>query len=279
MTLNTIKNTLYTDKACREYLASIRWQHGYICPVCQCREAWVTSEIKYKCKNCGHKQSVTSGTLLQDSHIPLNKWLLAIWIFSSYGKPITAKALSNELSFGNLKSAQHILKILHSVNRASKPAKLKNTVEVVQDTINYKGKRHSVIIATEIFNRSVLQIRIQEIEYNNKSQILEFIRVNVQPSHSSVSELSADQNVTMSGIITELLTQEELGDTFNKIIKRTTYQYRYSNMMLSKFRGWISNQRTTDAFAQMCLQFCALHNRKTCADSFEELLDALLTVY
>lgn len=277
MTLDTIKNTLDTDKACREHLASIRWRYGYICPVCKCRESWVTSEIKYKCKNCGHKQSVTSGTLLQDSHIPLNKWFLAIWLFSSYGNRITAKVLNEELSFGNLKPAQRILKVLRSINVEKNPEKLGNTVEMIQDGIYYKGTYHPILIAAEVLDRSILQIRIQEVPCRDKKHILDFVRRNIQPSSPTITELSQNQKSATSGIITELLTQDEMGDIFRKIIKRETYRYRYSDRILSKFRSWLSEQRNDNDFAQMCDRFCVDYNRKFYTASFEELLEYLIT--
>ena len=72
MELNLSMNT--SDYECREYLASIRWKNGFTCPRCGCAEAWETKEVKYKCKKCGYKMSVTAGTIFQDSHTPLEKW-------------------------------------------------------------------------------------------------------------------------------------------------------------------------------------------------------------
>ena len=68
---------------CIDYLALRRWQDGKpVCPVCQRTDAkFLEKQGKWQCKAVHHHRqfSVKVGTILEDSPIPLEKWLPAIW--------------------------------------------------------------------------------------------------------------------------------------------------------------------------------------------------------
>ncbi len=59
----------------------------------------------YKCKACDKQFSVTVGTVLEDSHIPLHKWLLAFHLMCSSKKGISALQLQRELELGSYRTA------------------------------------------------------------------------------------------------------------------------------------------------------------------------------
>ena len=78
-------------------IESVRWPNGPICPRCGHGKAWgLSNDSKskkskrktYKCHSCRKKFSVMVGTIFEDSHIPLNKWLAAIYLMSSSKKGI-----------------------------------------------------------------------------------------------------------------------------------------------------------------------------------------------
>ena len=66
------------DEECRRYLLESRWPRGYSCPRCNHREAYeLSSRALLKCKICGYQTSVTAGTVLHGSKIPLSTWFWA----------------------------------------------------------------------------------------------------------------------------------------------------------------------------------------------------------
>lgn len=96
------------EDAAREFLESRLWPAGPICVHCGViGEAYKLTpngkgktEVRkgvYKCKGCGKQFSVTVGTVLEDSHIPLHKWLLAFHLMCSNKKGISALQLQREL--------------------------------------------------------------------------------------------------------------------------------------------------------------------------------------
>ncbi|MBM4351634.1 MAG: transposase, partial [Deltaproteobacteria bacterium] len=52
-----------SEVACLEYLASLRWPGGFVCPRCGANQAWRTKRWLWYCRNCGTQTSVTAGTI------------------------------------------------------------------------------------------------------------------------------------------------------------------------------------------------------------------------
>ena len=89
------------DKA-RDYLESIRWPDGVICPHCGVEGAYrlmgeSTRKGLCKCRKCRRQFTVTVGTIFQGSHIPLNKWLYAIYLMCESKKSISANQIHRDL--------------------------------------------------------------------------------------------------------------------------------------------------------------------------------------
>jgi len=87
-----------TDEQAREYLESLRWPNGPVCPHCGSTEATklkgkATRPGVYKCKAkvCRKQFTVTIGTIFERSHIPLNHWIMTFALMSASKKGISAK--------------------------------------------------------------------------------------------------------------------------------------------------------------------------------------------
>src|SRR5271170_5342092 len=64
------------ESACAEYLFERRWPHGFVCPGCGGGRAWLlkTKAFTYECADCGRQTSVTAGTIMHASKLPLTIW-------------------------------------------------------------------------------------------------------------------------------------------------------------------------------------------------------------
>ena len=65
------------EAACAQYLAAARWPDGFVCPGCGGRKAWrlQTKAWTYECADCGRQTSVTAGTIMHHSKLPLTLWV------------------------------------------------------------------------------------------------------------------------------------------------------------------------------------------------------------
>ena len=69
------------DKACTDYLYQSRWPESFVCPKCGSTEDPYMLD-KYKrieCSSCGHQTSVTAGTVLHRTRMPLTMWFEAAY--------------------------------------------------------------------------------------------------------------------------------------------------------------------------------------------------------
>lgn len=64
-----------------EFLAAMRWKDGVVCPHCQGREhSYIKTRRIWKCRGCKKQFSVKAGTVFEDSPIPLDKWMMVVWL-------------------------------------------------------------------------------------------------------------------------------------------------------------------------------------------------------
>ena len=82
------------EAQCQEHLASLRWRTGYICPKCGCRHGYRLSNGRYQCLQCRHQVSVTAGTVLHKTHMPLTQCFLAFYFVSQDKRGISAAQLA-----------------------------------------------------------------------------------------------------------------------------------------------------------------------------------------
>ena len=97
----------YNDDAkCRDTLEAIRWPSGVACLRCGDMDVGeVESRNQYCCRSCDHRFSVTAGTIMHDSHLPLRTWFLAIFLMCESKKGMSACQLWRTLGLGSYKTA------------------------------------------------------------------------------------------------------------------------------------------------------------------------------
>ena len=87
------------DDACREALAGLRWPDGITCPRCESKDIRNSyTRDQYDCGSCEYQFSVTANTIFHDSHLPLTKWFLGIYLICSAKQGVSAKQLQRQLS-------------------------------------------------------------------------------------------------------------------------------------------------------------------------------------
>ena len=100
-----LRNPIYNDENdAREHLERVLWPQGPVCPRCGVMDDRITKlqgkstrPGVYKCKDCRKPFSVTVGTVMERSHIPLAKWVLAAAFMASSKKGMSAHQLHRML--------------------------------------------------------------------------------------------------------------------------------------------------------------------------------------
>src|SRR5262245_51159734 len=99
MDLPTLVDHFQSEDKCREYLEGLRWPHGPNCPRCgSVKISRIAKRHQFDCDGCRYQFSVTAGTIFHDSHLPLWKWLLAVYMLAEAKKGVSSNQLKRTLA-------------------------------------------------------------------------------------------------------------------------------------------------------------------------------------
>jgi transposase-like protein len=155
MNLIDVTKQFPTDDECLAYIEQMRWPDGVVrCPTCGAdkvsritRKSTSKNVRKsvYQCleKTCKQQFSATSGTIFNDSHLPLHKWFMALAIVVDAKKSISANQLKEHLGIGSYRTAWYLAhRIRKAMEEESGPFnQLRGVVEIDETYIGGKAKR------------------------------------------------------------------------------------------------------------------------------------------
>jgi transposase-like protein len=198
MTAN-LQNPVFTDETkAREWLEARVWPQGPVCPHCGATGEDVTKlEGKahrpglYQCSQCREQFTVTVKTVFERSHIPLTKWLAALFLLTASKKGVSAHQVHRSLGI-SYKSAWFMMHRLREALRAGGLAPMGGTGKVVEvdETVfgklegapkrTYQGygqQWRNVVMSLVTRGGSV---RSFHIEGTTSAQVLPIIKANLQ---------------------------------------------------------------------------------------------------
>ena len=160
LNLTTLAKHFSDEDTAREFLEFLRWPNGPVCPRCGAGEAYrLTAKVEskrpvrkgvLKCKACRKQFTVTVGTIFEDSHIPLSKWLLAIHLLCSSKKGMSAHQMMRMLDLKSYKSAWFMAhRIRYAMEQGSFVTKLSGIVEVDETYVGGKAKNMHASVRRE----------------------------------------------------------------------------------------------------------------------------------
>lgn len=130
------------EETARKYLESRLWPNGAKCPVCKQGERVATrKDGYYRCHKCQEDFTVRTGTIFERSHVPLHKWIYAMYLLVTSRKGISSLQLSKEIGITQ-KSAWFLLQRLREAC-GNKLEILRGIVEVDETYIGgIEGNKH-----------------------------------------------------------------------------------------------------------------------------------------
>lgn len=189
-TLTEFEMRFSSEQTCREYLFKLRWPEGFRCPRCGASKAWPLRSVLWQCAGCGRQMSVTAGTILQDTHMPLTVWFRAMWWVTAQKNGVSALGLQRVLGLGSYQTAWSWL---HKLRRAMvRPGRdrLAGTVEVDETYLGgvEKGmrgrqtaKKALIVVAAQEDGQGIGRIRMRRIADASSASLMPFVQDSIEP--------------------------------------------------------------------------------------------------
>ena len=181
------------DEACLRYLIDSRWPDGYLCPRCGHRKAYeLTTRAVLKCRECGYQASVTAGTVLHGTRVPIAKWFWAAYLVATHTPGISAVQLQRQLGITRYETAWAMLQKLRRAMVRPERDRITGPVEVDDAYLGgleegrrggrqRGGSKAIVVAAVEIRGGGSGRIRLGVVEDVSGDSLVGFVEGAVAP--------------------------------------------------------------------------------------------------
>ena len=192
------------DEACARWLFGKRWPDGFRCPGCGHDKGWELGRgtLLVECARCHRQTSVTAGTVLHRSHLPLKLWFLAAWLVATHKNGMSARQLGLQLGLGSYKTAWLLLRKLRRAMVDPEREPLAGLVEVDETSLSFRtkddpvaakpGRSHEgkllIAGAVEIVGKGPGRVRLTVIGDYSAATLNVFVAGNVAAGSTVVSD-------------------------------------------------------------------------------------------
>lgn len=186
-----------SEQDCIDYLVSVRWPNGFVCPICASLRYWRKSKGRFECIECHMETSVTNGTIFHKSTKPILVWFRALWWIVAQKNGVSAKGLQKILGLGSYKTAWVWLHKFRRLMVLSGRSKLKGVVEVDEVFLGGKksGKRGRgaegkslIAVAVEVQGRKTGRVRLAKIQEASSEILIRFVEDNVEKPSTIITD-------------------------------------------------------------------------------------------
>jgi transposase-like protein len=191
MNIMKLMEKYHSEESCRKALTELRWPNGVACTRCgslDIRNSYTRDQ--YDCGSCGYQFSVTAGTIFHDSHLPLPKWFMAVYLMVEAKKGMSANQLKRTLNV-SYKTAWYLCHRIRNAMTEHNPKPLNGIVEVDETFIGgkrtdvghgYKGNKTAIVGAVERGG----SLRLQVVSARDRKTLHNFIKTHTSPDTEAI---------------------------------------------------------------------------------------------
>ncbi len=166
---------------------------GYLCPRCGHGKAYeLTTRAVLKCRKCGYQTSVTAGTVLHATRLPIRQWFLAAYLVATHTPGISVVQLQRQLGITRDETAWAMLQKLRRAMVRPERDRIMGMVEVDDAYVGgleegrrggrqRGGSKAIVVAAVEIRGRGSGWIRLGVVEDVSGDSLVGFVEGAVAP--------------------------------------------------------------------------------------------------
>lgn len=175
-----------SEERCREYIETLRWPSGVCCTRCgSLSVSRIVKRNQYDCNDCRYQFSPMAGTVFHDTHLPLTKWFLAVYLMCESKKGMSANQISRTLGIG-YKAAWYLCHRIREAMKDDESEKLKGIIEADETFVGGRyDKRRKRAYGEKACVVGVIQrggpVRAQKIPSRGARAIAAFVKESVEP--------------------------------------------------------------------------------------------------
>ena len=129
-----------TEDQCAQALFKWRWPSGFICVKCSCNHYYALKTRKlYQCKGCRHQTSLISGTIFEQTKLPLTTWFIAMYLITQAKTGLSALALMRQLGISYNSAWNMKQKIMQVMKERDDSKPLSGMIQL--DDVYWGGER------------------------------------------------------------------------------------------------------------------------------------------
>jgi len=123
MKFNEYYHRFPTEESCWNILKNIKEYAGVVCKKCGNNEHyWKKDKHQFECKDCNYRTSLKTGTVMENSNLPIRYWLATIAYLHKFESKISARQFQRELGH---KRYEPIWLMLKKINQMQESDDLK----------------------------------------------------------------------------------------------------------------------------------------------------------
>ena len=131
ITFKGFRTRFATEEDCRNYMFTQRFPDGFVCPKCGCREYYdLKTRHTCQCRQCRRQTSVTAGTVMHHTHLPLTVWFCAIYLCATDKRGISAKGLARQLGLAYESAWYLLVRIRNAMRERDQHYMLEGIIEM-----------------------------------------------------------------------------------------------------------------------------------------------------
>ena len=125
----SVVNHFNNEDVCKQTLVEVRWGDDVVCPHCGQHHCVRRTDGRFRCNHCKHNFSCTTGTIFQNTKLPLQKWFIAMYLISSHKKGVSSLQIMRDCEVTQ-KTAWFMLHKVRGLYGQSDEKSLTGTVEM-----------------------------------------------------------------------------------------------------------------------------------------------------
>jgi hypothetical protein len=104
------------EESCRTDMRNVREKQGVICKKCKGKKQyWLKAKGQWQCADCGFRTTLRSGTMMENSKLPLRTWYIAMAFMTYSKKGVSAVELQRQLGH---KRYDTVWSLMHRIREA-----------------------------------------------------------------------------------------------------------------------------------------------------------------